>query len=636
MKRILCYLLFFTFSTTVIYAQVTFTGQGDGYSWEDDQNWRKNGNTSLPGMPKPGDDILIDGDFHVSYYNFSGSSNSFGTLELRNGSNLDIQSNFNLAGDLKIDIQSSLDVSVTDVDVYVKMFCNGNYFINGTINIRFLGFVPQIGDSFKIVNGAPGSCGTPTTSLVFSDGFETTMGVECEFDGVNYTVTDLNYTTAISWDGEGGDGMWNNPANWDPYGVPPADAVVILNLPDGGDYVVTQGAGVLDVHTIYIGRNNTLELNGDLLMTKYIYLSNEGTLLWNAGKIYSKDPVEQSGMISYGNLVLDSPGLKELDTNFFISSFGGDIEHYQGDLNINNGVIRIFNNYSYNINGDNITIGYTSGTQHELTISGISSLKKTYGNGMSSINLSTFINYGKVISEAGTLAINEGLTTGKSLDFIGTYGGSGGFQFPSGFVMDGKLSPGSSPGILTVIGDLTTSSTATFNIEIDGPNAGTDYDQILVTNSAVLEGTIVIDLGYLPANNASFQILKANTLSSCNFPAKITTSYNGSPYTFDVVCQNNILYLNGPGFSLSNENKEMQDFAIYPNPVKDILNVKSSSISKGHWQLTNQIGQVVKEADYSSNEFKISLDNMASGLYFFKLQDADLNAGITRKIMISK
>ncbi|MFV0565159.1 MAG: T9SS type A sorting domain-containing protein [Flavobacteriaceae bacterium] len=633
MKRILFFLLFLIVSISMS-AQVIFTGGGDGNSWEDDLNWRRDGDPSLPGVPQSGDDILIDA-FLVSYTNLSGNLDQFGTLELRNGANLFTQSDIYLSGDLIIDIQSSLDVTVQDVDVYKTIICDGNYFVNGAIHIAFLGFVPQIGDSFKIVDGAQGSCGMPNTDLSSGGGFDVSIGAECQFDGVYLTVTGINYTTAISWDGEGNDGLWINPANWDPNGIPPADSTVVLNLPGSGAYITTGGAGTLDLHTIYIGRDNTLILNSDLLMNKYIYLSKDGTLQWQAGKIYSKDANEQSAIIKRGNLTLDGPGLKELDTNFYLWSYSGDINHNQGNLNINNGIIRMYGDYNYNINGDNINIGYASGTLHELSVSVVSAIKKTTGNGTSSINLTTLTNYGKIISESGTLAINGNLTTGTFQDYKGTYGGSGSIEFPNGFVVDGVISPGSSPGILTVVGNLATSSSAEFDIEIDGPNAGLQYDQILVTGNATLNGTINVTLGYLPSSTASFAILSASNIANCNFPAQVTANYNGTNYVFNVICSNNTLYLNGIDAELSVPRIDKNELKIYPNPVNDLLTIKSPTQAKGSWSIYNQLGQQVLYGIIDGIETKISVDSLAKGIYLLQVKDENNVSINIRKVIVS-
>lgn len=642
MKRILLFTMCLTFTFLTLNAQeeidfnvVIFTGDAGTDAWEDPENWRRGGDPSLPGVPEPGDDILIDGFF--VYFNGLGSiplDQEYGSLELRNGAQLFTQGDFYLYGDFIVDVTSIFEVVVQDIDLFNQVTCEGNFYFNGTVNLNFSGYAPKIGDNFQIVSGFQGSCPSPGSYLDSSFDFDTILTAQCESDGLYYEVLDINYTTSIAWDGEGGDGMWSNPANWDPNGIPEADSRVIINLP-GGDFVSTNGAGVTAVANIVLGAESTLEVNGDLLLDKYIYVKKGATLSWRAGKIYSNDPNDQSGINAYGNVDLDGPGTKEMDTDLYLWTFFEDINHNGGNLNINNGTVRVFNENSYNINGDNITVGYTSGTHHELTVSVISALTKTAGSGTSSVNLTTFINYGDVISESGILAFNENLTTGEFLDWIGSYGGSGSIQFPAGFILDGVVAPGSSPGLLTVVGDFITSPSATFEIEIDGPNEATQYDQISVTNNAALEGEIEVTLGYLPANDASFEIIKSNEIYNCSLPSTVTATYNGTPYTFDVVCHNNSVYLNGPNAVLSTNENEIDDLIIYPNPVSDVLNIKSNKMTNGHWELINHIGQVVKTSEFMTNELQINTSKLPAGIYFIKLEDDGLNATITKRIVVS-
>ncbi|WP_456441413.1 T9SS type A sorting domain-containing protein [Psychroserpens sp.] len=644
MKRILFFIMCFTFTFTALNAQdqVIFTGEGDGSSWEDPENWRRGGDPSLPGVPEPYDDILIE--FEYVYFNGLGSiplDQEYGTLELRFGAHLSTQGDLHLVGDFIVDPQSTLEVIVRDVDFIYNITCEGNYFFNGTMLMAFSGFVPQIGQEFLVIDGNQGSCATPQSIISSGDGFETTLGAQCEFEGLSYVVTEVAYTTAYAWDGEDGDNQWSTEENWNHNDVPPPGATVIINLPGAGDYVTTEADHITDVHTIYIGHNNTLEVNGDLLVEKFIYLSKEGTFTWNGGKIYSPDENQQSALIGFGEINIDGPGLKELDTNFNIWQFFGDINHYQGDLDINNGIIRMFNFNSYNINGDNITIGYSSGDLHELTISVVSELKKTAGTGTSSINLTTFVNYGEITTESGTLAINEVLTTGEYeeyidgqlVEYVGTYSGSGSFQFPTGHVLEGEISPGSSPGVLTVIGDLITAPEAEFNIEIDGATVGTEYDQIVVTNEAILEGTINVTLGYLPANDASFEIVIAGTLTSCNFPAQVISNYNGTDYTFDVICQNNVLYLNGPGATLTNPSFEAEAIGIYPNPIKNKFNIKLKNQSEGTWLLFNELGQNVMQGQLQGLETIIITETLVSGFYALQIKDENNTTVTVKKII---
>ncbi|MEW4924311.1 T9SS type A sorting domain-containing protein [Algibacter sp. 2305UL17-15] len=629
MRQILFFLTLFALGG-ILNAQTEFTGAGDGHSWDDPFNWDS-------GEVPDGEDVLIEG--HAVDYH--GGIESVGSVELRGGANLLVGGSLYLYGDFTVDASSTLSIGVGSdgrVDQVSIEEESGNYYFNGSIDIFFNGFVPQIGDEFEFIHGAQGSCGTSTTVTTAdspSTGFQVILGTQCEADGVNYVVTDINYTTAIQWDGEGGDGLWNNPANWDPDGIPPANSLLIFNLPGAGGYANTNGAGTTTAYNIKVGKNNTLAINGDLSMTSTIYNNPEGTIVWNAGELSKSNPAIQSLLISYGTITMGS-GLKKLDGNVEIWSFGGVINHDQGNLEINNGKIRLFNDTAYNV-GNNVSIGYSSGALHDFEVGVRATVKKDNSTGTSTFNLTNLVNNGKVICETGTLAIDGGLTTGVDIFnfYTGSYSGSGTIGFPAGHNLDGDIFPGSSPGVLTILEDLTTGADATFKIEIDGPTAGTAYDQIIVTDTAVLDGTIEIDLGYLPANDASFEILKATTLSSCNFPSQITTNFGGTPYTFDVICQNNTLYLNGPGATLSSRDYNTDELLVFPNPVKDVLNIKTPTALNGKWELINHLGQKVLEGKLETSHARINVRSLPSNLYLLQIKD-NLNTVIkTHKVIVN-
>ncbi|APY07848.1 hypothetical protein BWZ20_05845 [Winogradskyella sp. J14-2] len=605
--------------TNFSWSQAEWTGAGDGYSWDDPYNWLDEY------VPTTGDDIYIDGGSP----NYISEPETYGTLELANGSNLLIQGDLYLSGDIIIDATSVLSADVYHLNDMSKIFAS-SYVITGDIDILFSGYVPQIGNAFQIINASLGGCGLATTDLVEegqATGFNVLLGVQCQNDGVVHTVIDINYTTAIAWDGEGGDNQWTNAANWDPNGVPAIDDVVIINLPGSGGIVNTQGAGITQANQILIGDNNTLIINSDLRMFSVIQMSDAASIIWNAGELSKSNPSVTSAIINYGTIILDSPGLKSIDDNFEIWNYSV-IDHNQGNLNINNGNIINYNDSEYNINGDNINIAYTLGTNHSLENYGASTISKTSGSGTSSINLSNFLNYANVRSQSGVLSFGEDLNSE-----FGSVGGAGATQFPSGYIYDGVLSPGNSPGVLIFVGDLETSTSAIFNIEIDGPNAGTEYDQIIVTNNADLNGDIQITLGYLPANDASFEIVSAGTLTSCSFPQQITANFNGMDYTFNVVCQNNSLYLNGPGAVLSTSNINISEVILYPNPVLDAFNIELKFPYFGNWQLHNTFGQHVLEGKLNGLKTKVSTKELESGIYLLQITDDNHRNSLVKKII---
>ncbi len=75
---------------------------------------------------------------------------------------------------------------------------------------------------------------------------------------------------------------------------------------------------------------------------------------------------------------------------------------------------------------------------------------------------------------------------------------------------------------------------------------------------------------------------------------------------------------------------ENAEFSIYPNPVKDVINIKSS-VQKYEYQLINNIGQVVLNGTMSG-ENNISVKNINNGVYFLKLV-ADGEVSINKVII---
>ncbi|MEJ7590081.1 MAG: hypothetical protein WKF77_00880 [Planctomycetaceae bacterium] len=74
----------------------------------------------------------------------------------------------------------------------------------------------------------------------------------------------------------------------------------------------------------------------------------------------------------------------------------------------------------------------------------------------------------------------------------------------------GNLSPGNSPGIVTVNGNYTQTSSGTLNIEIAGTNPATpDFDQVIVSGTVTLAGALNVSLlsGFIPASGNSFRII---------------------------------------------------------------------------------------------------------------------------------
>jgi hypothetical protein len=134
---------------------------------------------------------------------------------------------------------------------------------------------------------------------------------------------------------------------------------------------------------------------------------------------------------------------------------------------------------------------------------------------------SAFINAGTVNADAGMLDFAGGYTQSAGQVLLG--GGSiagnmtinggvmGGSGTLTGNVVNngGVFNIGSSPGMLTVAGDLTLGAGSTLNVELGGTNQGVDYDLLQVTGTAALDGTLNVALfgGFTGATGNVFDVL---------------------------------------------------------------------------------------------------------------------------------
>jgi len=161
----------------------------------------------------------------------------------------------------------------------------------------------------------------------------------------------------------------------------------------------------------------------------------------------------------------------------------------------------------------------------------------------------TILNNGVLDIAAGQIfAVNGG-------DFInnGTINGKGTLDVTqaTSFVNNGTLSPGNSPGTLTIDGDFTQTPNGTIVLEIAGLTPGTLYDQLIVNGTAILNGTVNIVLlnGFVLPSTGNFQLISASSIigsPTVNTPTGVTfdlfsgattssgtTSFNGTgTFTF--------------------------------------------------------------------------------------------------------
>ena len=131
------------------------------------------------------------------------------------------------------------------------------------------------------------------------------------------------------------------------------------------------------------------------------------------------------------------------------------------------------------------------------------------------------------INNAGTVINNSTITNTGTFSHTGTYKGTGTFN-GSVFTNGGTVAPGASPGC-TVFGAGYTNGGGTEVIELGGTTVCSGYDQLQVTGTATLSGTLDVQLfgGFTPVLGNSFTIMTSTTISG-TYATVILPSLGGS------------------------------------------------------------------------------------------------------------
>lgn len=107
----------------------------------------------------------------------------------------------------------------------------------------------------------------------------------------------------------------------------------------------------------------------------------------------------------------------------------------------------------------------------------------------------------------------------------------------------------------------------------------------------------------------------------------------GNPlFTFAFDVKINLGWFNGTGMLT---NRLINQTKVYPNPVKDILNIDFNNSFSGTIHVTNLIGIKMYDANIinSQNE-EINLSNLANGIYYLTVLDKNNQVTTTQKIII--
>ena len=298
----------------------------------------------------------------------------------------------------------------------------------------------------------------------------------------------------------------------------------IVYMPETTSVYLTSKLIFESVETDLILPELTLGTNAEVINAGDLEISNEFS--WRGGKLSGEGSTE----ILYGATFSIYSGTHYLDEQVVVNS---------AIANWNSGNITLSNAATFQNDGTfnaNATTTMSGGSNGSFDNNGFL-VKKNDGT-TTTMDID-FTNLGVVDVQAGeliflsamtagtgtTVDLGEGtLTPGETLTLEADASLVGSGTLNSNLINSGEVSPGSSPGIITVDGNYTQSADGLLTIELGGTTPGSGYDQLAVTGNANLAGTLDVSLlgEFHPSHGDSFTVLtydsRTGTFTTVNLP----------------------------------------------------------------------------------------------------------------------
>jgi hypothetical protein len=285
---------------------------------------------------------------------------------------------------------------------------------------------------------------TATGNLNMTENASITSGGNVEFQNGTYSVTDNASVKA-------GSEVWVGQAA-------------------GRSATLNQDSGVIEADTwIAIGRDSS---------TGVVNLSGTATMR----KLNDGSDNSDGSFIVLGGLGTGGSGTLNISENAVVHSDTGLL------LNETAGQRGIVNQ-----SGGTVTVNDFTPQPNQMTYGESLSIDPN-GHGQGEYHLSGgSLNAESVLVGGGVFDMTGG--TFSATNFMGNLAQGG-----------GTLSPGASPGTMTVTGNYSLDSGDLF-MELDGLTAVTEYDQLIVTGDVSLAGDLTLDVGFSPSLGDMFTII---------------------------------------------------------------------------------------------------------------------------------
>ena len=341
-------------------------------------------------------------------------------------------------------------------------------------------------------------------------------------------------------------GAFNFAAGGTHTGTFDVAAATALNL--SGTHNLDAGATLTGAGTL--ANNGTLNVNANATIPSGLAaFNNSGRVNVTAGTLQLAGSGTDTGdyQIAAGTTLQLTGGTRNWnDIAMIIAGSAGVFDLAGGTLNVNatNTVPAGFG--AFNVTGGSLNIpsGVTLGVNN-LNLDG-GSLRLQSGtlnaSGTTSIaGGATLIAQGGTFNAAGGIVDVSGVfeAAGGSVT-AGTINVQAGGMLRGGGAISanvnntaGTLAPGTSAGTLTINGNYTQGPAGTLAVEIGGTAPGTQYDQLIVTGNATLDGTLNVALisGYAPTVTETYMVIQSGgtvtgTFATTNLPTTPAFSTN--------------------------------------------------------------------------------------------------------------
>ena len=574
-RTIFLSIVFFLTTNLESYSQSNWTGAINN-SWNNADNWNPSG------VPGPGDDVIINsGDINISsspVAEVNSLTMNGGNLEVSGSLSLTINGSSNIKSGASLETRGSLILNnnlivegLLELTGGTGILGPGNLTIDGDFtwsgsNIEITGSFVNNGTIAITIAGSQlrttlvnhGTVEQNGSFFINDNGKYINNGIHDFQDNNDMTEggTNLGFTNNGSVIKSGGTSRSDIQPEYDGSGSVEAQIGTIdfrgnstqtgTLISSGGSIrfptfthsfsgVSIQGTGFTEVN------GATVTIDSDVSATNLKFdggkisgianLTVTNSMIWLSGRL--------GNSVDAGQVIIESDFMTHEINGYFLGTTlisngnatwgGGQWGFETNGVFINNGTFDIQSNADM----DGIT---------KMIINNGTWIKSS---GISSTSISPiFTNNGTISLETGELQLFNGSNTGiitttpgTTLDFGGsnttftnesggTIGGTGNITIDGNLVNNGSLLPGASPGILTIpsAANLTFGSTSTIDMEIGGTTVGTEYDQMNLTGTFILDGTLNISLinSFTPSIGDSFDLIKytnyTGQLATINLP----------------------------------------------------------------------------------------------------------------------